>query len=213
MFKMNSWVIIPVKPFKQGKSRLRACFGRQDLYALNYNLLVQTIEKVKAAACFSHILVVSRDRHARAIARLNGLEICDEQRPSSLNLAVSQAMDCILERGGGQVLVLPTDLPKLTPNDLVVVMNLLPALGVLIVPDYSYRGTNALGMSSPKLIDVAFGTNSFHNHCLQAQQKDLNLRVYYNQAIMHDLDTQPDLELIRQDHHLLLSVPREERTQ
>jgi 2-phospho-L-lactate/phosphoenolpyruvate guanylyltransferase len=213
MLKMNSWVIIPVKPFKQGKSRLRACFGRQDLYALNYNLFVQTIENVKTAGCFNGILVVSRDRHAQAIAKQNGLEICVEQRPSSLNLAVSQAMDCIEQRGGRQVLVLPTDLPQLTPGDLVTSLDLLPNLGVLIVPDHFYRGTNALGMSNPKLIEAAFGTNSFHNHCSQAQQKELNLRVYYNQAIMHDLDTQPDLDLIRQGHHLLLPVPREERIQ
>jgi 2-phospho-L-lactate guanylyltransferase (CobY/MobA/RfbA family) len=128
-------------------------------------------------------------------------------------MAVAQAMDCILERGGGQALVLPTDLPKLTPEDLVAVKNLIPNSGVLIVPDHFYRGTNALGMSSPKLIDAAYGTNSFHNHSLQALQKKLSLRVYYNQAIMHDLDTQPDLEFIRQDHHLLLPVPREERIQ
>jgi 2-phospho-L-lactate guanylyltransferase len=211
MLKMKSWVIVPVKPFKQGKSRLRACFGRQGLYALNYNLFVQTIENVKTAACFDGMMVVTRDRHAQDIAKQNGLEVCLEQRPSSLNLAVSQAMDCILAWGGGQLLVLPTDLPKLTPGDLVSTMELLPSSGVLIVPDHFYRGTNALGMTSPRLIDAAFGTNSFHNHCLQAQKKRLNLRVYYNQAIMHDFDTQLDLELIRQDHHLLLPVPREER--
>ncbi len=208
---MNSWVIIPVKPFKKGKSRLRAFFGHQDLYALNYNLFIKTIETVKNAACFNHILVVSRDKHAHALARQHGLEVCPEGQPTSLNLAVSQAMDQTLESGGGQVLVLPTDLPKLRPEDLLEVNNQIPSSGVLIVPDHFYRGTNALGMSSPKLIDAAFGTNSFHNHSQQAQQKNLNLTVYYNQAIMHDLDTQPDLELIRQDHHLLLPVPREER--
>ena len=107
---------------------MRACFGRQDLYALNYNLFVQTIENVKAAACFSHILVVSRDRHAQAVARQHGLEVCPEKRPSSLNMAVSQAMDCIMERGGGQALVLPTDLPKLKPDDLVAARNCIPVL-------------------------------------------------------------------------------------
>ena len=208
---MNSWVIIPVKPFKKGKSRLRAYFARQDLYALNYNLFVQTVENVKSADCFSHILVISSDRHAQAVAMELGLEVCPESKPSSLNLAISQAMTYILERSSGQVLVLPTDLPNLKPDDLVAAKNYIPASGILIVPDYCFRGTNALGMSSPKLIDAAYGTNSFHNHCLQAQQKNLNLRIYYNQAIMHDLDTQPDLELIRQDHHLLLPVPREER--
>ena len=208
---MNSWVIIPVKPFKKGKSRLRAYFGRQDLYALNYNLFLQTIENVKAAACISHILVISHDRHAQAVARQHELEVCHEPRPSSLNLAVNQAMNYILDRGGGHVMVLPTDLPKLTPDDLVTTVNQIPASGILIVPDHHYRGTNALGMSSPMLINAAYGMNSFHNHSFQAQQKNLNLRVYYNQAIMHDLDTQPDLDLIRQDHHLLLPVPREER--
>ncbi|HSN94559.1 MAG TPA: 2-phospho-L-lactate guanylyltransferase [Anaerolineaceae bacterium] len=208
---MNSWVIIPVKPFKHGKSRLRACFEKQDLYALNYNLFVQTIETVKNAGCFDHILVISSDRHAQSIARQNGLDVCVEQHQSSLNLAVSQAMEYVIERGGGQGLVIPTDLPKLTPGDLAAANELIPNLGILIVPDHFYRGTNALGMSCPKLIEAAFGTNSFHNHCSQAQQKELTLRVYYNQAIMHDLDTQPDLELIRQDHHLLLPVPREER--
>jgi 2-phospho-L-lactate guanylyltransferase len=208
---MNSWVVIPVKPFKKGKSRLRAFFGRQDLYALNYNLFVQTIENVKSAACFNHILVVSRDRHALAVAQQRGLEVCPEGQPSSLNLAINQATHWIMEHGGGQVLVLPTDLPKLRPEDVQEVKDQIPTLGVLIVPDHFYRGTNALGMSSPALIEAAYGTNSFHNHSQQARQKNLNLRVYYNQAIMHDLDTAPDLELIRQDHHLLLPVPREER--
>ncbi len=208
---MNSWVIIPVKPFKKGKSRLREYVGQQDLYALNYNLFVQTIENVKIADCFKHVLVISHDRHALAVARQHGLEVCPEDRPSSLNLAVGQAMDFIQDRGGGQVVVLPTDLPKLRPDDLVSSRALIPNHGILLVPDHFYRGTNALGMSSPKLIDAAFGMNSFHNHSFQAQQKNLILRVYYNQAIMHDLDTQSDLELIRQDHHLLLHVPREER--
>lgn len=208
---MNSWVIIPVKPFKQGKSRLRACFDRQDLYALNYNLFVQTIETITAAACFDHIMVISRDKHAQAVARQLGLELCLEQNPSSLNLAIEQAMTCVVERGGGQVLIVPTDLPNLRPDDLLSTKGLIPRQGVVIVPDHFYRGTNALGMSDPMLIKPAFGSNSFHKHSIQAQQDNLSLRVYYNEAIMHDLDTQLDIDLIRQDHHLLLPVPREER--
>mgnify|MGYP003830011987 CR=1 FL=1 len=208
---MNSWVIIPVKPFKQGKSRLRAYFTRNDLYALNCNLFRQTIETVKAAACFEHILVISRGRHARSTALEAGLEALVEHRPSSLNAAVSQAMDFVSKQGGGQTLVLPTDLPLLQAEGLKNLKAQIPDRGVLIIPDHFYKGTNALAMSSPGLIEPKFGTNSFQAHCLQAQDRGLNLSVYYDQAIMQDLDTQPDLSLISRDHHLLKPISREER--
>ncbi|MEA4812124.1 MAG: 2-phospho-L-lactate guanylyltransferase [Anaerolineaceae bacterium] len=209
---MNSWVLVPVKPFKKGKSRLRDCFSRQDLYALNYNLFVQTIRNIKEATCFDEVLVVSRDRHALAVAEGEGVCICTENRPSSLNQAVRQGMEFIEANGAGSVLVLPTDLPRLRPEAIISLKNEIPEQGVLIVPDHCYKGTNALGMSRPGLIQASFGNNSFHQHCLQAQEKDLSLRVYYHYAIMQDLDTKPDLHLIRQHHHFLMPITREERT-
>lgn len=208
---MNSWVVIPVKPFKKGKSRLRAFFDPQELYALNYHLFVQTVERVKNSASCDGILVISRDKHARETACRLGVDVCAENQPSNLNRAVSQAMQWLRERAQGKVLVLPTDLPELNAEELTLAMRLIPEEGAFIVPDHWYRGTNALGMSQPGLIEPLFGTNSFQKHCQQAQQKKLALKVYYSRSMMHDLDTKPDLEMIQQDHHLLLPVPREER--
>ena len=44
------WVVVPVKPFNEGKSRLAACISPQQRHALNRELLTRTLAAINQGA-------------------------------------------------------------------------------------------------------------------------------------------------------------------
>ena len=58
---MNLWLVVPVKPFDESKSRLAAILARQERAALTRSLLTRTLHVAQASGHFARLLVVSRD--------------------------------------------------------------------------------------------------------------------------------------------------------
>ena len=195
---MIDWALIPVKRFDAGKSRLRKVFSSQVLIQLNLSLFQSTFLKVKDSGQFAHILVVSRDEDASEWTDANGGASLREVGEETLNSALTQGLKWISAHGAGSVLILPTDLPLLTIADLYALCAYQPAKpGMLIVPDQVQRGTNALLLTQPDLLEPQFGTNSFQAHCRQAEQLHLHQIVYLNQHIQQDIDMPEDLAHIQ----------------
>jgi 2-phospho-L-lactate guanylyltransferase len=68
---------------------------------------------------------------------------------------------------------------------------------VVIAPDRHGRGTNALLISPPGLIEYDFGENSFQRHCKRAKQAGARLEVVELPSLGLDLDIPEDFELIK----------------
>jgi 2-phospho-L-lactate guanylyltransferase len=194
---MTKRAIVPVKPFSKGKSRLSASFEPEVLYRLNVKLFFRTLQTVLGSQVFDEVLVISRSKRALSWAEQKGASTLFEQSPRGLNSAVNQAMLALDNRDLGDILVLPTDLPLMTTEDIRGLVTLIDTPGITIVPDRHQAGTNAICMSGGLRITPSFGNNSFQKHCAQALAQGYPLTVWLNEHIGQDLDTDFDLEIIQ----------------
>jgi 2-phospho-L-lactate guanylyltransferase len=195
---MTLWAIVPVKPLRRGKSRLAGALTEDERTALNQSLLERTIKALSELKELDQILVVSRDPQALTIARNQGAKTVQEDGQPHLNTALKRATVMAQVHSTRGVLVLPADLPLLTPDDVRVLIDkaVKPPV-VVIAPDRHGKGTNALLMVPPGQIEYDFGEGSFHRHCEQAKNSGARLEIVELPSLGLDLDLPEDLEMIK----------------
>ena len=117
------FTIVPVKPFRRAKSRLSPVMSKPLRAATARAMLSHTLDTL--ASCGLHLAtcVISRDMTALDIARRRG-SIALAESESGLNAALNQAREWTLSHGAQAILVLPADLPLLTPHDITAMLNL-----------------------------------------------------------------------------------------
>jgi 2-phospho-L-lactate guanylyltransferase len=195
---MSLWAIVPVKPLKRGKSRLAGILTEEERTQLNQNLLEKTLKTLSESKELDQVLVVSRDPHALTIARNYGAKTVQEDGQPHLNTALTRATVMAQLHSPHGVLVLPADLPLLTPEDVVALTDhAIRAPVVVIAPDRHRKGTNALLMVPPGVIEYDFGDGSFERHCERARQAGARLEIVELPSLALDLDLPEDLELVR----------------
>jgi 2-phospho-L-lactate guanylyltransferase len=188
------WLIIPVKPFGEGKSRLAASLSPAQRAALSQRLLERVLRLAHETGRFAARLVISRDPAVAAAATAAGAVALGEER-SGLNAALSQARAAAVAAGAGAILVLPADLPQVTAADLQRLVDACRGeAGVVIAPSRD-GGTNALLLWPPDVLDFDFGPDSFRRHCDQAARKGLAVSVVESSTLAFDLDRPQDLAL------------------
>lgn len=196
---MGLWAIVPVKPLRRGKSRLSGVLSEEERTALNFSMLSHTLKTIQGVPEIEHTLVVSRDPGALALARDYAARTVQEDGSPQLNTALRRATIVAQMYASGGVLILPADLPLLTPADLrALVLEAVNPPVVVIAPDRHGTGTNALVVSPAGLIDYAFGSGSFQRHCERAQRAGVRTVICERKSISIDLDLPEDLELVRQ---------------
>ena len=71
---MDLWLIVPAKPFDQGKSRLADTLLPSERAAVNQKLLTQVLKTTASANVFTGVIVISRSeqvlQHARALGAI-----------------------------------------------------------------------------------------------------------------------------------------------
>ena len=140
---MNLWVVIPVKPFGQAKSRLADVLSVAARAALMRDLLAGVLARVREADLPAAALVISRDAAVRSFAQGLGVHTLAEIG-DDLNAALEQARQWVIGRGGDALLVLPADLPLLTADDILQLYDLGLAGAEVVVAASHDGGTNAL---------------------------------------------------------------------
>jgi 2-phospho-L-lactate guanylyltransferase len=195
---MTLWAIVPVKPLRRGKSRLAGTLTEDERTALNQSLLERTIKVLSALKELDQILVVSRDPHALTIARNQGAKTVQEDGQPHLNTALKRATVMAQVHSTRGVLVMPADLPLMTPDDVRALIDraVKPPV-VVIAPDRHGKGTNALLMVPPGQIEYDFGEGSFHRHCERAKKSGARLEIVELHSLGLDLDLPEDLEMIK----------------
>ena len=196
---MTLWAIVPVKPLRRGKSRLAGTLTEDERTELNQSLLKHTIETLSSLKEIEQVLVVSRDPHALTVARNHGARTVLEDGQPHLNTALKRATVVAQVYATRGVLVLPADLPLISPEDIRELIDraVNPPV-VVIAPDRHQKGTNALLISPSGLIEYDFGENSFQRHCERVRQAGARLEVVNLPSLGLDLDLPEDLELIRE---------------
>jgi 2-phospho-L-lactate guanylyltransferase len=195
---MTLWAIVPVKPLRRGKSRLAGTLTEDERTELNKALLHHTLETLTGLKEVDKVLVVSRDPNALTIAREHGARTVQEDGQPHLNTALQRATVVAQVYATRGVLILPADLPLVTPEDIQVLLDraVKPPV-VVIAPDRHGRGTNALLISPAGLIEYDFGENSFQRHCERARHAGARLEVVELPALGLDLDLPEDFEIVK----------------
>ena len=193
---MTFWAIVPVKPLRRGKSRLANVLTEDERADLNRRLLVHTLQTLKAVPEIEHVLVVSRDPAALALARANAARTVQENGMPQLNIALERATAVVRNYATRGVLVIPADLPLIVPEDIRALLDRgqHPPV-IVVVPDRHHEGTNALLVSPTGLIHYDFGNGSFRRHCELAEQAGARLEIFELPSLGLDIDLPEDLEM------------------
>ena len=195
---MTLWAIVPVKPLRRGKSRLAGTLNEDERTELNRALLQHTLETLSDLKEIDGVLVVSRDPNALTIARNHGARTVQEDGQPELNTALKRATIVAQVYATRGVLVLPADLPLITREDILTLIKRATEPPVVVIaPDRHGKGTNALLISPPGLIEYDFGENSFQRHCELIKKAGARLEVVELPSLGLDLDLPEDFELIK----------------
>jgi 2-phospho-L-lactate guanylyltransferase len=207
---MRLWAIIPAKPFAAAKTRLNAVLDDDEREALAQEMLERTLATALGAGGISRVMVVSRDPEAQTLARARRADVVEEAEGVGLNEALRLATAAALRGGAEAVLVLPTDLPLLLPDDLDALQERCsPPPAVVVAPDRFRRGTNALVVAPPALIEYAFGDDSYHIHIARANAVGARLEICVRPGLRLDVDGPDDLRLARRAERGAAFLPGE----
>jgi 2-phospho-L-lactate guanylyltransferase len=186
---MDCWAIIPVKPFRTGKSRLAGLLGADDRAALNRRLFGRVLTATLGAFTPDRVAVVTGDEMLLSFMRGQGLHALPDEG-GGLNAALGLGTRYAIEHGARAIAILPSDLPGLTTDD---VKALVAACGrapcCVIAPDDQEQGTNALALAPPQADFFRFGPESFQAHIETARARDMKVRILRRPGLAHDLDT------------------------
>ena len=187
-------VVIPVRSFEGAKSRLGAVLDAEERRDLVERLLRRTVAAALATPGVVDVVVVSPDPEVLAIAVAAGARPL-AQRSRGLNPALQEARAAI---AADRLLILPADLPTVAAVDLAQVLAAGDTAGspsVVLAPDRHGRGTNALLLTPPEVIDPAFGGDSRAAHAWLASSADAAYAEIPG-ILGLDLDTADDLLLV-----------------
>jgi 2-phospho-L-lactate guanylyltransferase len=188
------YAIVPVGPLDGGKSRLGDVLDAEERHDLVLGLADATIRAAVATPAIDETIVITPDDTVRALALAAGARPI-RQRSRGLNAGLREARVEAIASGATAVLVLPIDLPRVTPAALsAIIATLGDDLGPLvgIVPDQQRRGTNALLVAPPDVIDFQFGGDSRSAHVAAAAAAGARV-VELDGPLRQDLDTADDL--------------------
>jgi 2-phospho-L-lactate/phosphoenolpyruvate guanylyltransferase len=194
---MSLWAIVPVKPLRRGKSRLSAILSEEERNQLNHHLFTHTIEVLKEVDAISDILVVSRDSHVLTQSREMGVRTVTENGTPELNNALLRASLFVKTFSTEGVLIVPADLPLLTPSDVIEFLNARTTSPMIVIaPDRRREGTNMLLSDPPDLLTFSFGGQSFDRHSRLARSHGATVIEHHNEHIALDLDVPEDYQLL-----------------
>lgn len=194
---MTLWAIVPVKPLRRGKSRLSDVLTEDERADLNRRLLAHTLDTLKSIREIEHVLVISRDPAALALSREHGARTVQEDGAPHLNVALARATVVAQNYATRGVLIIPADLPLITPEDVRLMLERVKEPPVVVVaPDRRRQGTNALLVCPAGLIEYDFGPGSFQRHCERARAVGARLEILELPSLALDMDLPEDLDLV-----------------
>ena len=185
--------LIPVKQLDQAKSRLSLALSAQARAQLMHDTLRRTVHALQASALCERISIVTLDKQVMGWAREWGVSVISEHR-TGLNEALSEARGTC--DAAESVLVVHGDVAWLTVEDVQAMTALATAdRAVVIAPDRHDKGTNAMLLKPPCLIDFAYGEGSAHRHARLARAAGVEPLWYRSASISLDVDVAADLKL------------------
>jgi 2-phospho-L-lactate/phosphoenolpyruvate guanylyltransferase len=193
-------VIVPVGTLDGAKSRLGDTLDAEERHDLVVRMVRRTVAAAVATPGVAETIVVTPDDEVRGLAVAAGARPI-RQRSQGLNRGLREARDDAIAGGAGAIVVLPIDLPLVSPaavGEVVARLEAGPLPVVVLVPDRHGRGTNALGVAPPGAIEFAFGGDSRAAHADCAREASARLVELVESPLALDIDTPDDLLLVEE---------------
>ncbi len=195
---MKLAIAVPMKPLDRAKARLRPSLGDASRRHLAIEMLTHVLAIIQASRVAEACGVVTADPTALALAAQYHCERIFEPSPTGYNAAAARASAWAQARHCDALLILPADLPFLRTDDLQQLAQLARphSQAVIIAPNTTHTGTNALLLRPPNIIKTAFGPNSFGHHYQAAQKAGVHPIIYESPSLAQDIDWPDDLSLL-----------------
>ena len=169
--------LIPVKELARGKQRLKSLLTSEERHLLSKTMLEDVLSVVATSPRFDRTLVITSDSAAAALGRQYGAGVIKETRQVRQSQSVDAAAAICRQMGAKGMLALPLDVPQVTTDDLIrIVEQGNAAPGIVLVPSRDRLGTNALLARPPDAIPFRFGYDSFRAHQREAEARRSRLR-------------------------------------
>ena len=189
--------LIPVKTFARSKQRLAPLLSPDERTALAVAMFRDVLAAASAARGVERVCVVTLDGEALRLAAAAGATGLPESEQRSESASVDWGAARCAALGARSVLILPADLPLLTPADVEAVLAAAgEGPGVVLVPSADELGSNAILRTPPEAIPSRFGHGSFERHQREAAERGLPCRVLRLPRVALDVDEVEHLEAL-----------------
>jgi len=203
MIAMKPWMLVPVRSFAKGKRRLVGCIDDARRRELNRAFLDHVLDQAAAWPGLAATVVVSPCREVLAHARARGARVLrqpalphlDEAASETLNAALCLARTQLLRMQPRDLMIVSSDLPRLTTADLRRLHDAGRGGRVVIATDHAGTGTNGLYLPRGAAPHFAFcfGADSARRHAHAARQVAREVAQVAIPRIAFDIDTPADL--------------------
>ncbi|MBI3667117.1 MAG: 2-phospho-L-lactate guanylyltransferase [Acidobacteria bacterium] len=196
------FALLPVKAPPQAKQRLNGFLSAAEREALARIMYEDVLAVLCASRGLDRIVVVTSDEATDRHARGSGALVFEEQEQRSHSHSADAAARRATEMGARTILLIPIDVPLVTPAEIEELIAAAAEAGVVIVPSSDGTGTNALARTPPDAIRSRFGPGSFRAHLDQAKSLGRTVKVLRPPGLVFDVDTPDDAaELLARAPH------------
>lgn len=177
-------IAIPVKPFGASKSRLAGYLDEESRRELGLEMLREVLAAIQGwPLCF----MITADPVAAEVGRQAGCILINDET-DELNAAIKVATRSAVERRASSLLVLPSDVPRVTPEEIATIF--ASAAQVAVVESFD-GGTNALLRRPPSAITTSFGPHSAAAH--ESAASHLSFEKLRLPGLSRDVDSLDDV--------------------
>jgi len=187
---------MPVKDFSLAKQRLASVLSPQERYLLAEAMVQDVLDALQAASGLAGIAILTVDAVAARIAQRRGLRVIEDCAAEGHTRVANAAMFRLRAEGADAVLMIPGDIPLVTPREVDRVVAMAPRGQFTIVPSHDYDGSNAILCSPPGHVPLRYGLDSFQCHLSAARAHGITPTVIELSGVAHDIDRPQDLDFI-----------------
>ncbi len=197
MGKTDIWAVVPVKELGSAKSRLAGFFSQQFRREFARAMFEDVLDALARSTSLAGIAVVTMDAEVAALASRVGAVIFEDGARDGHTGAVTASIRRLARECRAGVLTLPGDIPGITEREVSTLCDLhgnAPAFS--IVPSHDRRGSNAILMTPPDAVPVAFGDDSFLPHLDASRLNGIEPNIVELPGIALDIDHPADIALL-----------------
>jgi 2-phospho-L-lactate guanylyltransferase len=157
-------------------------------------MLQDVLSALTRTSSLAGVMVVTGDAGAMAMAHAAGALAIADPGNAGMTAAVTVAARRLEGMGCEGMLVIPADVPLITPADIETILathRIAPS--VTLVPASVDGGTNALACSPPGVVPFCFGRDSFRRHREAARARGIEPAVSRLARIEQDIDRPGDV--------------------